>query len=167
MRSWLAKKLGFLSNTRRVQHEVDATKVLLLTELFRRHRLVAATGGAQGGRPGASDGAPGESQSTPQRVSIDELLDKTLMRHEGDGPQQSLREWLSSLSHEVIQAHARQNLHTQVVDLLASVKALHDKEMAEAAVMGDRMSMHDFVVRFYFLRLLTFNRHRWTYPFSG
>ena len=47
MRSWLAKKLGFLSNTRRVQHEVDATKVLLLTELFRRHRLVAATGGSR------------------------------------------------------------------------------------------------------------------------
>jgi hypothetical protein len=147
MRSWLAKKLGFLSNTRRVQHEVDATKVLLLSELYRRHTLAARHGGS-GTDAEDKDGGAGAGRAPPQRLSIDGLLDSTFMKTGAladGGTRQTLREWLSSLSHEDTHVHARQNLHGQVLGLLQAVKSAHDKDVAAAAGAGHEQ-VHDFLV---------------------
>ncbi len=149
MRSWLAKKLGFLSNTRRVQHEVDATKVLLLSELSRRHVLMARYG-SRNDDPRDAGGAGGTPSAPPpqRRLSIDGLLDNTFMKTGAladGGKRQTLREWLSSLSHEEIQARARQNLHHQVLDLLGAVKSSYEKEMSTMAATGQE-AVHDFIV---------------------
>ena len=41
--SFLTKKAGFLSNTRKIQQEADALRVLILTEYFRRNLGVTKT----------------------------------------------------------------------------------------------------------------------------
>jgi len=98
----LTSSAGFLSETRRLQQEADALRLLLVTE-FRRKKLNTQE----------------TSSSKQQALSLDELLD-----HMQVGSI-SMREWLMDLRHAEVLIYTQQNLHRQVVNLFRSVSKVH------------------------------------------
>ena len=103
----LTSSAGFLSETRRLQQEADALRLLLVTE-FRRKKLK---------NHHVSNNS--DSTSKQQALSLDELLD-----HMQVGSI-SMREWLMDLRHAEVLIYTQQNLHRQVVNLFRSVSKVH------------------------------------------
>ena len=119
--SFLTKKAGFLSNTRKIQQEADALRVLILTEYFRRNLGVtkttavashlSTTGTTDAANPATSSATSSATPDDLKAYTMDELLDATPVG------QVSMREWLSDLSHDEVLSYNHNNYGCSHVSL--------------------------------------------------
>ena len=145
--SFLTKKAGFLSNTRKIQQEADALRVLILTEYNRRNlgvtkttavasHLSTTTTTTDAANPATTSTAPDDTKA----YTMDELLDATPVG------QVSMREWLSDLSHDEVLSYNHNNLHTQVLAMFRALHQVHQHvyENAQAQESLDAADAHAF-----------------------